>query len=125
MTSSDAQTIDICRHLLFIHHEEEALVEQDPYAPDRGPNHERHKALLAEYATLAAALTKAAPPSTTEGREVLAQLAMTLVARDADGNIPRPDDFADWVMLSALSSAAGNPETIPLPNYLPRYWAAE
>jgi hypothetical protein len=60
----DAQILAIVRQLFFIRHEEEVLLEHDPYAPNEGPNHERYKALLAERATLWRALTKASPPTT-------------------------------------------------------------
>lgn len=120
MTSPDAA--DICRQLLFIVREEQALVDLDPYAPDKGPNHERHRALLAEYAALAAALTKSAPPTTPDGTKALAQLALTYASRTFDGSLKRPKDFARWLTLFALTSAAGNPQAIPLPEYLPNYW---
>jgi hypothetical protein len=121
----DAQTLSICKALLFIHHEEEALVEHDPYAPEEGtPNHARHQALLAEWATLAEALTKAAPPTTLKGIRVLAEFAMTLADRTFEERLCEPKDFADWLTLFALTSAAGKPETIPLPDYLPAYWPA-
>ena len=122
---TDAQTLAICRQLAFIHHEEEALVEHDPYAPNEGPNHERHKALLAEWATLAEALSKAAPPTTLKGIRGLAEVAMMLADRTFEERLCEPKDFADWLTLFALTSAAGKPETIPLPDYLPAYWPAE
>jgi len=122
---TDAQIRDICSQLLFVHHETEVLVDHDHDAPDEGPNHERHKALLAEYATLAEALTKAAPPRTLKGIRGLAELAMTLAVRTDEERLSDPKDFADWLWLFALTSAAGIPEAIPLPENLPVYWPAE
>jgi hypothetical protein len=122
----DAQTLAICRQLLFIQHEQEALVEHDEYAPEaESPNHERYKALLAERATLWRALTKASPPTTKRGIQALAELAwMTFPDRTFEERLCDPGDFATWVALFALSSAAGKPEAIPLPDYLPDYWPA-
>lgn len=123
---TDAQTVAICEQLLFIQREREALVEHDPYAPEVwSPNHARHEALVAEYATLAEALTKAAAPTTRKGIRVLAELAMTLAERNFEERLCEPGDFADWVWLFALSSAAKKPERIPLPEMLPRYWPAQ
>lgn len=123
---TDAQTVAICRQLLFIHKEQETLIDRDPYAPEEGsPNQARHEALAAEYATLAAALTKAAPPKTRSGIRVLAELAMTLADRTAAERLCEPGDFADWVSLFALTSAAGKPEAIPLPVLLPDYWPTQ
>jgi len=83
----------------------DALVERDPYAPDGGPNHARHQALLAEFAALAAALSKAAPPTTLEGIQALAQVA--LLFTDHEGNLCRPGSFGHLLQLFALASAAG------------------
>lgn len=123
--NSDAQTIAICEQLLFIQREQQALVERDPYAPEEGsPNHARHEALAAEYATLAEALTKAARPKTLKGIRMLAEVAMTLAERTFEERLCEPGDFADWLTLFALTSAAGKPEAIPLPDTLPVYWPA-
>lgn len=125
---TDAQVIDICRHFLFIEHEEARLVERDPYAPEEGtPNHARHQALLAERAALGYALSKATPPKTLKGIRALAEVAMTLidVQRIPATNLFAPEDFVEWVTLSALTSAAGRREAIPLPEYLSNYWPAE
>lgn len=119
----DATTIAICDQLIFIHREQEALLQHDPDAPEVwSPNHPRHEALAGEYAELAKALTKAAPPKTLKGIWVLAELAMTLVERSWDEKLSAPGDFADWVTLLVLMTAAGKPEAIPLPEQLPVYW---
>lgn len=122
-----ARTLAICRQMLFIHHEQEVLVERDPDAPEVwSPNHTRYETLAAEWATLADALTKAPAPRTLQGIKALAQVAMTLTDPERspkDGNFA-PEHIVEWVTLRTLTSAAGKPEAIPLPNYLPDYWPA-
>lgn len=82
--------------------------------------------LLAERATLAAALATTAPPKTFKGIKALAQAAMTLVEaqRTPEDQLLHPEDIVEWMVLRALSSAAGKPEAIPLPALLPDYWPA-
>jgi hypothetical protein len=120
----DAQTI--CRQLLFVHREEEALVEHDPYAPEEGtPNHARHETLLAEEAALLAALAKV-QPRTRQGVRALAEVAMTFLDAERSPKDHRfaPEDIVQWVTFVALTNAAGRPEAIPLPKDLPVYWPA-
>jgi len=119
----DAQIIDICRQMLSVHHEWGELVEWDPYALEEGaPNHGRHEALLAEFAALGAALTKAARPTTPEGIRMLAEVAMLFADRTREDDLSAPEDFATWVTLFALTSAARAPEPIPLPAHLLFHW---
>lgn len=118
----DAQTI--CQQLLFIRREEEELVQRDPYAPEEGtPNHARHQALLAEEATLLAALARVQPRGLQDVR-ALAEVAMTFLdaARSPKNHRFAPEDIVEWVTLVALSCAAGRHETITLPEHLPVYW---
>ena len=126
---TDARTIAVCEQLLFIHHEQEALIDLDPYAPnpdETGPNHRRYEALLAEEATLLAALAKAPAPRTLRGIKATAQVAIMLVdaERSLKDGMFAPNDMVEWTTLFALSSAAGKPEAIPRPEMLPRYWPA-
>ena len=53
--------------------------------------------------------------------QVLAQVAMLFAARKHEGTL-EAETFPDWLRLLALTSAAGKPEAIPLPDSLPRYW---
>lgn len=123
----DSQTVAICRHLLFVEHEERDLVECDAYAPEpESPNYARHQALLAERVTLLAALAKAPQPRTCKGVRALAEVAMTFldVERSPKTNRFAPEDIYEWVTLHALTSAAGRHEKIPLPEYLSDHWPA-
>lgn len=124
--NSDAQTVAICQQLLFIRREEEELVQRDPYAPNEGPNHARHQALLAEEATLLAALARAQPPRTFRGIKAVSQLAMIYLDAERSPKDHRfaPNDMVEWTTLFALASAAGRLEAIPLPEHLPVYWPA-
>ena len=125
--NTDTQVIDICRHLRFVEREEAELVEHDEYAPEEhSPNHTRHQELLAEEAMLLAALTKAAPPTTLKGIRGLAEVAMMLAeaAHTPEDKLFAPKDMVEWVTLRALTSAAGKPEAIPLPEQLPDFWPA-
>ena len=101
----DAQTIDICQKMLANQQELDALVERDPDAPDGGPNNNRHQALLAEFAALAAELIKSATPTTHEGIRALAQAAMLFA--DHEGNLCPPGSFGHLLQRFALASAAG------------------
>jgi hypothetical protein len=49
---------------------------------------------------------------------------MTFPDRTFEERLCDPGDFATWLALFALSSAAGKPEAIPLPDYLSDYWPA-
>ena len=51
---------------------------------------------------------------------------MTLVEaqRTPEDQLLHPEDIVEWMVLRALSSAAGKPEAIPLPALLPDYWPA-
>lgn len=125
----DARTIAVCEQLIFVHHEQKALVDLDPFAPnpdERGPNHQRYEALLAEEATLLAALTKAPAPRTLRGIKATAQVAMMFAdaERSPKDGMFVPNDLVEWTTLFALTSAAGKPEAIPRPEMLPRYWPA-
>jgi hypothetical protein len=42
--------------------------------------------------------------------------------RSRDGTLRKLEIFADRLGLFALTAAAGKPEAIPLPRYLPFYW---
>jgi hypothetical protein len=105
----DKEIMAICRQMLFVWNQVGEFGSFD-------------EAQLAEYAVLAQALTKSARPATPEGIQALATLAMTLVPRDDDGCLLQPPEFVDWLWVFALSSAAGEPERIPLPRVLPNYW---
>lgn len=50
---------------------------------------------------------------------------MLFSVRNREGAIRHTESFADWLRLFALTSAAGKPESIPLPSCLPRYWPEE
>jgi hypothetical protein len=47
---------------------------------------------------------------------------MRFAVRSSDGMLRKPETFADWLRLFALTSAAKELETIPLPAHLPCYW---
>jgi hypothetical protein len=113
--------IDICERMIAVHHDLDEVCDRDPHAPDSGPEHWWHEALLAEQAALAAALTKAAPPATPRGVRMLAELALVFAPRLRDGTLA-PESFGDWLRLFALVSAAGKPELLRLPIYLPDHW---
>jgi len=60
-----------------------------PYAPDGGPNHDRHEALLEQYRALGDALTKRVPPTTPEGVRTLAEVSLLPAPR-------RSNDTCGW-----------------------------
>lgn len=124
---TDAQVIDICRHLHFIEREEAELLEHDKYAPEEhSPNCARHRVLLAERAALLAALARAQPPRTRQGVQALAEVAMIYLdaERSPEDHRFAPEDIVQWLALIGLSCAAGRHETIKLPQNLPIYWPA-
>ena len=127
MTDShtDAEMIKLCRNMTAVCHEQDKLVERDASAPYTGPNHDRYEALDAKFASLAAALTKAALPVTPEGIRVLAEVAMVFSDRDTTGELTRPETIGDWLKTATLIAATGKSETLPLPSRLPEHWPAK
>lgn len=111
----DARIIEICREMLAVHQEIDDLVDQDPYAPDCGPNYARHEALWEKFRALADQLTETAVPTTPDGIQALARLASLFFVRTSEGSLQRPGCFGEWLRLLVLTSAAGKPEQIPLP----------
>lgn len=112
--SPDAWVTDICQQMLARHRDIEEPTDRDARAPDYGPNHERHDALWEEFDELQDQLIRAAPPTTLERIRVLAQVSMVFVFRTCEGAL-RPESVGKWLRFFALTSAAGKPETIPLP----------
>jgi len=100
--------------MVAICHEQDAQV--------RANGHQPNVATERQLASLAAALTKTAPPITPEGIQAVAELAMVFADRTDTDILCSPETFGDWLKILALTSAAGKRETIPLPSNLPKYW---
>ena len=110
----DTQVITLCHRMVAICHEQDAQV--------RANDHQPSVATERQLASLAAALTKTAPPTTPEGIQAVAELAMVFADRTDTDILCSPETFGDWLKILALTSAAGKRETIPLPSNLPKYW---
>jgi len=114
----DARVIDLSHQLIENHRDIYALSDRDVDAP--GPDHDRHQALEAEKSALAAALVKAPQPTTQEGIQALAELAITVYAdRTYWEQLRPPEDFGHWVWVRTVMSAAGMHEPIPMPDAMP------
>jgi hypothetical protein len=113
----DSHIIAPCRKMLAACQKEDEIIRRAGAASKFEP--ELDEALEAEFASVAFALTQAAPPVTLEGIRALAQVAMVFSDRDNNGELCPPYTFGDWVKTAALLAAAGQRETIPLPITLP------
>ena len=110
----DVWVIDLCQLMLAVYQEIDDLVDRDPYAPDHGPNNERHDALWDELGVLQDQLTEVAPPTTPEGIRALAQASVLFAPRTSKGTLI-PEGYFDRLRLLVVTIVAGAPETIPLP----------
>jgi hypothetical protein len=103
-TNPDAELISLSNRLVEAATERHNLNELDPWAPDKGPYHERYEASEDDFYAIGDRLCDLAGPTTTAGMRALARAALVHVERTYAGEICTGDvaDAMVWTLAEAI-----------------------